>query len=75
MWFSAHDAGEPPHVHVSPGQQANPDESAKFWITADGFELANNKARIDKKSLNAIETFLNQNRDYVLARWVEFFQL
>jgi hypothetical protein len=34
MWFSAHDAGEPPHVHVSPGQQANPDESAKFWITS-----------------------------------------
>ncbi len=71
--FFSSDGEERPHVHVYRGSdtQAN----AKFWITKDGYELAHNKGRFSNRDLRKLTVFLDQNRDYILARWMEYFGL
>lgn len=73
--FTALDAGEPPHIHVNPGESLDPAHSAKFWIRKDGFELAYNKAGFSNKELNVINKFLNANKEFFEASWFEFFNL
>lgn len=40
FFFWSNENAEPPHIHVCKGQQTS--SATKFWITADGIELAHN---------------------------------
>ena len=49
--------------------------SSKFWIKKDGVELAHNKARIADRDLSKIEKYLVLNRQMIIARWYEYFEM
>ena len=69
-WFS-NEEGEPCHVHVFKGSDRS--KSAKFWLTEDGPELANNSARLSEKELRIAYAVINANRYRLMARWITFF--
>lgn len=71
--FFSSDGEERPHVHVYRGSDTG--ANAKFWITKNGYELAHNKGRFSNQELRKLTVFLDQNRDYILARWMEYFGL
>lgn len=71
FFFYSHEESRP-HVHVSKGAAAG-GPSTKFWLTRDGVELASNGARLSSTEINRLAKFLESNRDYLLARWMEFF--
>lgn len=71
--FFSSDGEERPHVHAY--RESDTDANAKFWITKNGFELARNKGRFSDQELRKLTVFLDQNRDYILARWMEYFGL
>ncbi len=46
-----------------------------FGLQKNGYELAHNKGRFSDQELRKLTVFLDQNRDYILARWMEYFGL
>lgn len=69
--WSAHDAGEPAHVHVY--RQGDRNSSAKFWLKKNSVELAHNDARFSDKELSQAKEIIMYNRDFFVARWFDFF--
>jgi hypothetical protein len=63
--FYAIDEDEPPHVHVKRERR-----HAKFWL--DPVALAFN-VRFSAHELNRIHRLVEENREYLLERWDEFF--
>lgn len=73
FYFWSNEGNEPPHVHVSKGQQVA--NSTKFWITRDGIKLAHNNSKIPQKDLKKIERYILANQDTILAQWYRFFKM
>lgn len=59
------DYDEPPHVHVR-----REDKIAKFWLDPVALDKA---GRFKRAELNRIGKLVDQNRQYLLERWYEFF--
>ncbi len=64
-FFVSLDYPEPPHVHVRREKMV-----AKFWLNPVALEKA---GRFGRTELNRIAGLVNENRDYLLERWYEFF--
>ena len=71
--FFSDEGSEPIHVHVWVGSDRS--VSSKFWVKKDGVELAHNKARIADRDLSKIEKYLVLNRQMIIARWYEYFEM
>jgi Domain of unknown function (DUF4160) len=65
FYFYSHEPNEPPHIHVD-----RDDSSAKFWLQK--VDLADNIG-FAKKELNALHQIVNQNQQYLLDQWYEYF--
>ena len=65
FFFGSLDYPEPPHVHVRREKMV-----AKFWLNPVVLEKAGGFSRSE---LNRLATLVNENRDYLLERWYEFF--
>ena len=71
IYFWSKEEGEPAHVHVCKGTpQAN---ATKICLRKEGPVVENNNSRIPRKDLKIILEWLALNRDYVIARWYDFF--
>lgn len=71
VYFWSREDGEPVHVHVCKGTpQPN---ATKIWLRKDGPVLAHNNSRIPQKDLKHILEWLALNRDYIVARWYDYF--
>ena len=65
FFFVSLDYGEPPHIHVR-----REDKVAKFWLDPFLLEKAGGFSRTE---LNKIGKLVEENREYLLKRWYEFF--
>lgn len=65
FFFVSLDYPEPPHVHVRREKMV-----AKFWLNPVTLQKAGGFGRSE---LNRIAVLVNENRDYLLERWYEFF--
>ncbi len=65
FFFVSLDYGEPPHVHVQRERHI-----AKFWIDPVVLEKAGG---FNSAELNRIGKLVQENRQYLLERWYEFF--
>lgn len=65
FFFVSLDYPEPPHVHVRREKMV-----AKFWLSPVALEKAGGFSRTE---LNRIAALVNENRDFLLERWYEFF--
>lgn len=65
VYFTSHDIGEPPHVHVDRGEQ-----SAKFWLGPAA--LARNLG-FSAHELRAIEQILTEHEQELVEAYNEFF--
>jgi hypothetical protein len=65
FYFYSHEPNEPPHIHVD-----RDDSSAKFWLQK--VDLADNIG-FAKKELNELHQIVNQNQQYLLDQWYEYF--
>jgi hypothetical protein len=65
FFIFAADGAEPPHVHVE--RDAN---RAKFWLKAVRLQESGGFGRAE---LNRILTLVEENREYLLKAWNEFF--
>jgi hypothetical protein len=65
FYFYSHEPNEPPHIHVD-----RDDSSAKFWLQK--VDLADNSG-FAKKELNELHQIVNQNQQYLLDQWNEYF--
>ncbi len=71
IYFWIGDGNEPVHVHVS---KASPQKTAtKFWVTANGIELAKDTGSVDKKDMGKILRYLRKNRLRIIERWLTYF--
>lgn len=65
FFFYSGDSGEPPHIHVERERM-----KAKFWLnpvrlqSSDGFS---------RGEINRIQRLVEENREYLLRSWNEFF--
>ncbi|MGH8548648.1 MAG: DUF4160 domain-containing protein [Methylococcales bacterium] len=59
------DYSEPPHVHVKRENMV-----AKFWLDPVVLQKAGGFSRTE---LNRIAILVNENREYLLEHWYEFF--
>lgn len=65
FFFVSLDYGEPPHIHV---QREN--KVAKFWLDPVALQKSGG---FRPTELNKIAKLVQDNRDYLLERWYEFF--
>ena len=65
FFFTSHDRGEPPHVHVR-----TENKLAKFWL--DPLSLADS-GRYSRSELNQVAAIVERHREAFLERWYEFF--
>jgi len=65
FFFVSLDYPEPPHVHVRREKMV-----AKFWLNPVVLQKAGGFSRTE---LNRIATLVNENHNYLLERWYEFF--
>lgn len=73
IYFWSNENHEPVHVHVCKGtSQPN---TTKIWMRKEGPALENNNSRIPQKDLKIIFEWLALNRDYIVARWYDYFDL
>jgi hypothetical protein len=65
LYFTSHDLGEPPHVHVD-----REDSSAKFWLSpvSLAFDIG-----FGPKELRAVERLVRDNRVGLIKAWNEYF--
>lgn len=59
------DYNEPPHIHVR-----RENNVAKFWLDPVTLQKSGGFSRTE---LNKIAELVNENRQYLLERWHEFF--
>lgn len=71
FYFWSNENGEP--VHVSKGKQT--ENATKFWITRDSIEIVHNKSNIPNNDLKKIQKYLWANRDTIIARWYQHFNM
>lgn len=67
FFFVSVDYNEPPHVHV---QREN--MNAKFWLDPLVLQNAGGFHRVE---LNKVARLVNENREYLLEAWNEFFNV
>jgi Tfp pilus assembly protein PilZ len=67
IFLFSQEGNEPVRVHVA--EKSTPMNSSKFWVRADGIELAHNNARLPAHLLKEIETYLALNADDIIAFW------
>lgn len=65
FFFVSLDYPEPPHIHVRREKMV-----AKFWLNPIALERAGGFSRTE---LNRIAILVNENRDYLLEHWNEYF--
>jgi hypothetical protein len=65
VYFTSHDRGEPPHVHVDRESMA-----AKIWLRP--VSVAYNLG-FSRHELRRIERFVEDNVDQCLRKWDEYF--
>lgn len=65
FFFVSLDYNEPPHIHVR-----REDKVAKFWLDPVVLQKSSGFSRTE---LNKIAELVNENRQYLLERWYEFF--
>ena len=65
VYFTSHDRGEPPHVHVDREKMA-----AKIWLTP--VSVAYNLG-FSRHELRKIERLITANREVCLRKWHEYF--
>lgn len=65
VYFTSHDRGEPPHVHVDRENMA-----AKIWLQPVAVAYNLGYARHE---LRKIEQLIADNRDLCLRKWHEYF--
>jgi len=65
VYFTSHDMGEPPHVHVDRG-----DQSAEFWLSP--VALARNLGS-SASELRAVEQILKEHEQDLVEAYNEFF--
>jgi len=65
VYFTSHDRGEPPHVHVDREKMA-----AKLWLTP--VSVAYNLG-YSRHELRKIERLIEKHREVCLKAWHEYF--
>lgn len=65
FFFVSLDYNEPPHVHVRRENMV-----AKFWLDPVALQRAGGFSRTE---LNKIAQLVDENREYLLESWYEFF--
>ena len=65
FFFVSLDYNEPPHVHVR-----RENKVAKFWLDPMALQRAGG---FNRTELNRIARLVNENREYLLESWYEFF--
>jgi hypothetical protein len=65
FFFVSLDYNEPPHVHVRRENMV-----AKFWLDPVALQRAGGFSRTE---LNKIAKLVDENREYLLESWYEFF--
>ncbi|MBC7263672.1 MAG: DUF4160 domain-containing protein [Chloroflexi bacterium] len=65
FFFYSGDRDEPPHIHVE--RERN---KGKFWL--DPVRLQYSKG-FSQSEINQIQRLVEENREYFLGRWDEFF--
>ncbi len=65
FFFYSGDRDEPPHIHVERDR-----DKAKFWLDPVRFE---NSKGFGQTEINRIERLVEENRDFFLRRWDEYF--
>lgn len=65
FFFYAGDRDELPHVHVE-----REDDVAKFWLAPVRLEKSGGFGR---QELNRIQRLMQENEEYLLRRWNEYF--
>jgi len=65
FFFVSLDYGEPPHIHA---QREN--KVAKFWLDPVALQKAGG---FRPTELNKIAKLVQENRDYLMEQWNEFF--
>jgi hypothetical protein len=65
FFFYAGDSDEPPHIHVE-----RDDNTAKFWL--DPVRLQNSGG-FSRSEINRIQELVEENEEYLLRSWDEYF--
>ena len=65
FYFTSHDSGEPPHVHVE-----RDDQNAKVWLAPVSIEWSRG---FSAKECNRILDIVTEFRQEFTERWREFF--
>ncbi len=65
FFFYAGDSDEPPHIHVE-----RDDNTAKFWL--DPVRLQNSGG-FSRSEINRIQKLVEENEEYLLRSWDEYF--
>ena len=65
FFFISLDYNEPPHIHVRLENKV-----AKFWLDPLALQKTGGFSRIE---LNKIAGLINENQEYLLESWHEFF--
>jgi hypothetical protein len=65
FFFYSGDRDEPPHIHVERDRN-----KAKFWL--DPVRLQHS-AGFNQNEINQIQRLVEENREFFLRRWNEFF--
>jgi hypothetical protein len=65
FFFVSLDYSEPPHIHVQREKLV-----AKYWLNPVALSKAGGFSRSE---LNRVALLVEENRDYILERWHEYF--
>jgi len=65
FFFYAGDSGEPPHIHVE-----RDDNTAKFWLAPVRLQ---NSGGFRRSEINRIQELVEENEEYLLRSWDEYF--
>lgn len=68
IFFFSNEGNEPCHIHVGKSRS----NSSKFWIVPE-VKVAHNKSNIPPKDLRKILDWIDDNTDFILQKWHEFF--
>jgi hypothetical protein len=65
FFFYSGDSGEPPHIHIEREHM-----KAKFWLSPVRLQSSGGFSRGE---INRIQWLVEENREYLLRSWNEFF--
>ncbi len=65
FFFYSGDSGEPPHIHIERERM-----KAKFWLSPVRLQSSGGFSRGE---INRIQQLVEENREYLLRSWHEFF--